>query len=146
MSSIMKRFFSPESLWQEGGLLLIRILVGASMLYHGQEVFDTEKMHGYTKWLTEMQFPSPVWMAYLGKGSEFLSGLLITLGLFTRIACLSLAVTMSIITFGIGEGRIFMQEQHPFLFVLLSLVFFFVGPGKWSLDYVWFRKIHSRLK
>ncbi|QHT71858.1 DoxX family protein [Rhodocytophaga rosea] len=141
----MKKLLSWHGLGQEGGLLVIRLMVGAFMLYHGWEVFDGEKMNGYAKWLTDMQFPSPVLMGYLGKGTEWLSGLLITLGLLTRFACLIMAVTMSIITFGIGEGRIFMQEQHPFLFVVLAMVFFFVGPGRWSLDYVLFGKMNRSI-
>jgi putative oxidoreductase len=135
---MIKKFLSSGGLWQEGGMLLIRLMIGAFMLYHGWEVFDVEKINGYEKWLSGMQFPSPRLMAYLGKGTEWLTSLLITLGLLTRFACLSLALTMSIITFGIGEGRIFMQEQHPFLFVLLALIFFFQGPGRWSLDYILF--------
>jgi putative oxidoreductase len=38
-----------------------------------------------------------------------------------------------------GHGKIFSDDQHPFLFVLLSLVFFFSGPGKWSMDELLFK-------
>ena len=62
------------------------------------------------------------------------------LGLFTRLAIIPLAITMAIISFGIGKGRIFMEDQHPFLFILLAFVFFFTGPGKWSLDYLLFER------
>jgi putative oxidoreductase len=47
---------------------------------------------------------------------------------------------MAIICFGIGKGRVFMEDQHPFLFILLAFVFFFTGPGKWSLDYLLFER------
>jgi uncharacterized membrane protein YphA (DoxX/SURF4 family) len=62
------------------------------------------------------------------------SGTFLTVGLLTRLAVIPLAITMTVICFGMGKGRIFLEDQHPFLFVLLSLVFFFAGSGKWSLD------------
>lgn len=108
------------------------------MIYHGSEVFDRDLMEGYSKRLVDLNFPVPAVMAYIGKTTEFVTGILFTLGLFTRIAAIALSVAMCIITFGMGEGRIFMEEQHPFLFVLLSAVFFFSGAGKWSFDQVLF--------
>jgi putative oxidoreductase len=39
-----------------------------------------------------------------------------------------------------GEGKIFTDSQHPFLFALLAAVFFFNGPGPWSLDYHFFKR------
>ncbi|MCW3119516.1 MAG: DoxX family protein [Chitinophagaceae bacterium] len=137
---MIKHFFSPSPLWQQSGLTLIRIIVGLFITYHGLEVFDRQKMVDYAKWLTDLHFPSPVLMAYLGKGMEFVAGFLLLLGFLTRLAIIALIGTMLIITFGMGKGKIFMEDQHPFLFVLLFLVIFFTGPGKFSLDYILFKK------
>lgn len=135
---MLKRFFSYKPIWQESGLTLIRILVGSFMIYHGAEVFSKELMDGYEKWLTDIKFPSPVILAYLGKGIEFVAGIFFTIGLFTRLAIIPLASTMLIIAFGMGHGKIFYEDQHPFNFVLLFMVTFFAGPGKFSLDYYLF--------
>ena len=137
---MLKQFFSWKPLWQEAGLTLIRVLVGSFMIYHGSEVFSPEKMNDYAKWLTDIKFPSPSLMAYLGKGIEFAAGILFLLGLFTRLAIIPLVITMLIIAFGMGNGKIFMDDQHPFNFVLLFLVTFFTGPGRYSLDYYLFGK------
>ena len=131
-------FFSHRGIRMYEGLALIRIVTSIFLIYHGWEVFDQEKMNGYAKWLGEMQFTSPLIMGYAGKGAELLAGLLLLLGFLTRVAVILLITTMLIITFGIGQGRIFMEEQHPFLFILLGLLFFFTGPGKWSLDEILF--------
>ncbi len=40
--------------------------------------------------------------------------------------------------FFVGHGKIWYEDQHPFLFVLLAFVFFFIGGGKWSVDYLLF--------
>jgi putative oxidoreductase len=46
---------------------------------------------------------------------------------------------MAYITFKIGHGKFWYEDQHPFMFVLFGLLFFFTGPGKWSLDHVLFK-------
>lgn len=114
------------------------------MMYHGWEVFDSVKMNEYTIWLTGLKFRSPAFFAYLGKIMELVSGALIALGLCTRPAAICLAITMAGICFGLGKGRIFMEDQHPFLFVLLSLVFYFTGAGRWSLDRIIFETMMKK--
>ena len=138
----MQTHLTSKGLW-ENGISLIRILTGVMMAYHGIETFDAEKMQNYTKWMTELQFPAPQVMAYLGKGTEFFGGVLLALGLFTRFAIIPLSITMLVIPFFMGKGKIFSDDQHPFLFVLLFLTFLFGGTGKWSLDYWLFDRKNS---
>jgi putative oxidoreductase len=130
----MKAFFSASGWYPESGLAIVRIVVGLLLVYHGWEIFDATKIQEYAKWDAFKKFSSPLAMAYFGKGSELVAGILLTLGLFTRLACLILAGTMLYITFFIGSGRFWYQDQHPFLFVLLALVFIFTGGGKYSMD------------
>jgi uncharacterized membrane protein YphA (DoxX/SURF4 family) len=47
---------------------------------------------------------------------------------------------MLYVSFFVGHGKIWYEDQHPFLFVLLALVFFFYGPGKMSVDQLLFGK------
>jgi uncharacterized membrane protein YphA (DoxX/SURF4 family) len=131
---MMKKLFSFQSLWLNNGLLLIRLITGAFMIFHGWEVFSADKMKGYIQWLTDLHFPVPAFMAYTGKTIELISGISLVAGLFTRFMMLPLAITMATVTFGMGHGKVFTDDQHPFLFVLLALAFFFTGPGKWSMD------------
>ena len=112
---------------------VLRIMVGLMMVYHGQEVFNAKLMDGYTQWDV---FPPTMAriMVYVGKSSELIAGILLTLGLLTRVGALILAGTMLYITFFVGQGRFWYQEQHPFMFVLFGILFFFAGPGAWNLD------------
>jgi uncharacterized membrane protein YphA (DoxX/SURF4 family) len=130
----MTNFLSPSPLWQNAGIGLIRIVVGLFLIYHGWEVFDAEKMKGYTTWDTFKNLSYPSFMVYMGKVSELLAGILFVLGLFTRLASIVLIITMLYIAFFIGHGKIWYDDQHPFLFVLLGLVFIFAGPGNWNMD------------
>lgn len=130
-----QHFFSPQrKIWFEPGFAQVRIITGAMMVYHGFEVFDSKQMFDYAKWLTDLHFPNPALMAYLGKGAELAAGIFITLGLFTRIAVWPMIFTMLLIAFGMGHGKVFYEDQHPFLFVLIGLLLFFNGSGKYSLD------------
>ena len=50
----------------------------------------------------------------MGKSAEFIGGLLLFTGLFTRLACIILGVDMFYITFFVGNGKIWYDAQHPF--------------------------------
>lgn len=127
----MRKFFSSQPLWQSTGLLLIRIVLSIFLIIHGVELFDAEKMKGYISWDT---FKSSEIMPYIGKAAELIAGILLLVGLFTRLACLMIIGTFAYITFFVGNGKFWMEDQHPFMFVLLALVFFFTGPGNFSFD------------
>jgi putative oxidoreductase len=138
----MKRIFSAEPFYRQQGIGIIRIIVGCMMAYHGWEVFDSATMQGYAVWDQFKSGPSPLFMVYLGKGTELLVGVLLILGWFTRLASIALTVTMLYISFFVGHGKIWYEDQHPFLFVLLGLVFIVAGPGAWSIDAA-ITKIHK---
>jgi putative oxidoreductase len=137
---MLKKIFSSGSPVQNNGLATLRIITGLLMIYHGWEIFDTNKMDEYAQWEVIKTLPAPAFMAYLGKGVELVSGVLLAIGLFTRAAALFMAVIMLFICFKVGNGKFYYEDQHPFLFALLALVFFFAGPVKWSIDHLIFKK------
>jgi len=124
---------NPNALW-ENGYSFVRMFLGITLIYHGKEVFDQKQMADYGKWLTDLHFPVAGIMAYLGKGSEFVGGILLMLGLFTRLSCIILIITFLTIVFFMGHAQILMSDQHPFMYVILSLIYLFNGAGKLSLD------------
>jgi putative oxidoreductase len=135
----MNKLFSSSALWQTGGLTLIRMIVGLFMIYHGWEIFSAAKMNEYLEWDIFKQSSSGKILVYIGKGAELVGGLFLFIGLLTRIAAIILIGTMLYISFFIGHGKVWYDDQHPFLFVLLGLVFFFTGGGRWSVDGVLFK-------
>lgn len=136
---MLNKLFSPLPLWQDSGLAILRIITGLLMMYHGWEIFDGAVMKDYATWDMIKTLPAPLTMVYLGKGLELVTGLCFVLGLFTRISALLMAVNMLFICFKIGNGKFYYQDQHPFLFAMIAMVFFFTGPVKWSLDKLWFK-------
>ena len=135
----MSKFFSTNPVYQNEGLTLLRIIVGAFMIYHGYEVFSEAKMNEYLQW-DMFKTGSGKTMVYLGKGTEFVAGITLALGLLTRLSAVILAGTMAYIAFFVGHGKIWHEDQYPFLFVLLALVFLIMGGGPYSLDHYFSKK------
>jgi putative oxidoreductase len=112
---------------------LIRIIIGGMLIYHGQELFHQDIVDKYLSWeVFRTSYGKP--LVYAGKIAELLSGISLVLGLYTRIGALLCIGTMLFITFVIGHGRIWYEDQHPFLLVLFGIVFLVAGPGAWSVD------------
>ncbi len=113
------------------GFTFARLMTGIILIKVGWEIFSAETMSGYIQWLTDIKFPFPKPMAYLGKLAELAGGVALILGLFTRILCVPVIITMFVITFIMGDGEI---SGNSFLLLLLALNFLSVGSGPWSLD------------
>lgn len=138
----MSKFFSSSPIAINYGIGLIRIITGVLLVWHGWELFDDEKMKMYSNWFTERHYVNAAVWAAAGKIAELLAGLGFVLGLFTRMASLAAIAAFTGIIFLLGgKGQIFEGDQHPFLFILLALGFFFTGPGALSLDNLIFKKV-----
>ncbi len=135
----MNTFFSPAPVRLHKVLAVLRIIVGLLLVYHGQEVFNPELMKGYAEWEMFKDRPATL-MVYAGKGAELIAGVLFSLGLFTRISSFITIGTFAYITFFVGHGHFWYEDQHPFMFVLIGVLFLFSGPGAWSLDERFFGK------
>lgn len=89
----MKWLFATGSIFENEGLLFVRICTGLFMAYHGWEVFDTKKMNSYFEW-DQFKHTSSTFLVYAGKITELVEGILLIPGLFTRFASLMIFVTM----------------------------------------------------
>lgn len=131
----MNKFLFPHPVMQQQIIGLLRIIIGVFLIIHGKEVFDAVKMKEYAGWDV---FKSPV-LPYVGKGAEFIAGVLLLPGFLTRLGSIINIGAFGYITFFIGHGKFWMEDQHPFLFVLFGILFLFAGPGAWSLDAYFFK-------
>ncbi len=136
----MEKLIQPFTQAQFRVLALVRIITGCLMAYHGLEVFHRTKMVEYAAWESIKNLPASLYLVYIGKGLEFITGLCFVFGIFTRLAAFFMAVNMLSICFNIGNGKFWYEDQHPFLFVLLSVVFFILGDGVWSLKSIIIKK------
>jgi putative oxidoreductase len=142
----MSTYFSFSPSIQNVAIGVVRIITGCLLVYHGWETFDAEKMKTYTLWFVERNYDSPFAWAYAGKIAELVAGIGFVLGLFNKLAAIAAIMAFTGIIFILGDkGKIFQGDQHPFLFILLSLLFFFAGPGSLAMDN-WFFKKRKRVE
>lgn len=134
----MKRFFSSSPILLNEGIAIVRIVVGVLLIYHGIEIFSPQTIDSYLQW-DLFKGPYGKFLVYMGKGSEFVTGVLLSLGLLTRVSAVVMIGNFTYITFFVGEGRFWYQEQHPFMFALFGILFLFTGPGAWSIDRIIFK-------
>ena len=135
----MIQLFNNNYKWNSIGLAIVRIIVGLLLAYHGLEVLNTDLMKEYTQWEV-FKGPNGGLLVYAGKLTELFSGIFIFLGFLTRIGSLLAIGAMSFITFFVGQGKFWYEDQHPFMFVLFGLLFLFTGPGVWSVDAIIFKE------
>ena len=105
-------------------------------------IFSPKEREFFRKWFgEELHFPIPVVMAFLAKGSELLGGVLVLVGLFTRPAAFLIAFTMFIATITANLGKDWNTDGgFTVSYFLFALILIINGGGKFSLDYLLFKK------
>jgi len=103
-----------------------------------------------TEYFTSLGVPAPALNAYFISWLEVVGGILLALGLFSRLIAFPLTIDM-IVAYVVGDrealGSIFSNPDKfyaaaPYTFLFASFLILFFGPGKLSLDslIVWYRK------
>lgn len=122
-------------------IVIARVIVGLYFIMHGHELFNTKAMQGFAGYLQkDLGFPAPLFMAYLRTGAELFGGIMLVLGLFTRIGAFLIMVTMLVATFTAGKGDLAGDGEFTFIYAIFCLVFILLGAGKFSLDNYFFNK------
>lgn len=118
-------------------LIILRIWLGIAFIMHGLPgIFSADYMAGHIGMLELYGIPLPEFTAYLSKGGELIGGVLMLLGLFTRMSAIVIMINMMVATFIALRGDIFgdFQAEMSFTYLLIALVIFFKGPTDFSID------------
>jgi putative oxidoreductase len=136
----MKKFF--VSTWNIRSLIFIRLAVGLIFLTQGTLKYIDPRM-GVLRF-AKIGFPYPDFTAHFVGTFEIACGMLILIGLFTKIASIPLLIVIltAIATtkipelFRLGQGFWFMvSDARTDFAITMSLLFLIsVGAGSWSLD------------
>lgn len=113
-------------------LLILRAGAGLLILTHGLP----KLMKVFTG---DFSFGDPIGIGapaslVLAAFAEGICGLLVTLGLGTRIASFVLVINMSVVAFVAHAGDPFGTKEKGLLFLLLFAITLLAGGGKYSLD------------
>jgi putative oxidoreductase len=133
-------FGAIGSWFQSPILLLLRLFFGISFMYAGLgKLQDIQKFHDL---LVSLNIPYPEWGAWGAALTEFIGGILLAAGFFSRFAAFALIIVMGV-AYGTAHvasvqalttnPQLFVAEA-PFNFLLTALLVWAFGPGFFSLD------------
>lgn len=133
----MKNILNARSINTDMATLVLRILFGGLFVYYGYGKINMYDM-------IAPNFPN-----YTGLGkegsyilvifAEFVCGFLVLIGLLTRLAIIPIFITMLVAFFVAHANDPFDVKQIAFVYLILCIVIFFLGSGKYSIDQRLFR-------
>ena len=118
---------------------LLRLLFGGLFIFHGYS-----KIADYNNILNNMWPPEIIGIGAklsfnLVIFAEFFCGILVTIGLFTRLTVIPILINMIVAYFVAHQKDAFTGKELPFVFMILSFVVFILGSGRYSVDRLFFR-------
>jgi putative oxidoreductase len=128
---------------QPVALLALRLALGTIMIAHGaQKLFGG--MQGFMGMLSKLRIPT--WLGYFTVAAEFGGGILVLVGLITRLAALAILIDMAVAILkvhlpnglrGAGPGK--PGYEFPLACAAIAFALIFFGAGPISLDGAFFR-------
>ncbi len=117
------------------GLLILRLTLGAIMIAHGWQKIAGH-LHGFMGVLAHLGIPP--WMGYLVVAAELGGGILVVVGLLTRLAAFSICIDMLVAIFKVhlhngltGQGGF----EFPLACGAIAFALIFFGAGPISIDH-----------
>ena len=131
-------------------LLAVRLYWGWQFMQAGWgKLHDITKVIGF---FTQLGIPAPVLNAYFVSALEFAGGLLMAVGLGSRLVALLLALDMIVAYITADREALFAVISNPdkftaaapYTFLFASLLVLIFGPGRFSLDTLLTRRRDAR--
>ena len=117
-------------------LLVMRLTAGIIMVVHGyHKVFGG--LHHHAQMVAGLGLPA--WLGYVSAFTEFLGGLLVLAGFFTRVAAFAICINLAVAIWKIHwHNGLTADHGYEFPLALATLAFalIFFGAGPISLDHV----------
>jgi putative oxidoreductase len=140
----MRHFIATKASWAldvlHGGRwlgpLVVRLVFGYFWLETG--IAKVHNLDGFTQRFVGWGIPHPAFSAALSAWTELVGGLLLMLGLFTRLVTIPMIINMAVaVTLVVSSNLMGLDDYVEADEVVYSLIFFWfliAGPGKVSLD------------
>jgi putative oxidoreductase len=140
LTKLYRWLIAAASYLQSPFLLLVRLYWGFQMMQTGWgKLHDLAKVTGF---FTNLGIPFPAVNAPFIAGLEFLGGILIMLGLGSRLVALLLTCDMLVAFVAADREALFaifsdpdkFYAASPYPFLLAFVIVLVFGPGRFSLD------------
>ena len=116
-------------------MLILRLFTGFVLIYGTQDnVFHREHMLEFRDFVAKHGFPAPMISAYLSAYAQFVTGILIALGLFTRPAAAIMVINFAVALVMVHWNLPFGSNISPLAMLVNSLVLMVTGAGSLSID------------
>ncbi len=127
------------------GLLVLRIGIGVIFIFHGFPKLmggvETWTQLGSTMSVMGITFAPAIW-GFMAAATEVGGGLFIIFGLLHRLVALMLIFTMVVaLLVHVSAGDPFAVYSNALKALVVFVAFAISGPGVYSLDYKFFRRI-----
>jgi putative oxidoreductase len=120
----------------DAGLLLIRVMLAAVFIYHGQgKLFGG--LEGFAGYLESMSVPAPKVAAFLAALSEFGGGLVLLAGVGFRYTLPFVVFTMLVASFKAHAGKFSLQDggmEYALTLAVVTFALILTGPGAYGLE------------
>lgn len=114
------------------GLLALRVVLGAILIGYGYgKVFGgLHKMAGVA-----VSLGLPGWMGYLSAFTEFVGGILLVVGLLTRLTSIAVLINMAFAVKSQFHSGFLHGFDYPLACAAMAFALIFYGAGPVSLDW-----------
>lgn len=113
-------------------MLFLRFFLGLLLASHGYAKLIQFSSLKY-KFMNFMHLGSTVSLSLI-IFAELICGILLMLGLFTRLACVPIIIGMCVVVFMASNGQIFAGGERGMIYLAATVTIFLCGPGKISVD------------
>lgn len=131
---LLERIARSTDRQRDVGLLLLRLWFGL-VLALGHGLPKLGKLDGFIAGVAKMGLPLPSVMAYLAITAELLGGLMLAVGLLTRLAALPVIGTMLVAAFVTHASDPWMKKEFALAYAAAAVVLLVAGSGRYSLDH-----------
>ena len=122
---------------RQWGLTILRVVVGIVFIAHGAQKLFTFGLPAVVQMFGHMGIPAPSVLAPFVTLLEFVGGILLVVGLFTRWVALLIAIDMLVAILKVHlAGGFFLPRGYEFALTLMaaSIALALTGPGAPALD------------
>lgn len=122
-------------------MFILRVIVGCIFVAHGAQklfgMFGGIGLEGTAKMMEGLGFRYPHVFANIWSGIEFVGGIFLVLGVFTRYSAVLISLVMAVTIWKISSAYGFFLQDGGFEYNLLiigaCMPLVFMGGGSWSI-------------